>query len=159
MTNPRFLAAVAVLIVLLYVVGLVTGNMVSRRLIGQFERLVGRIPLIKTTYQIGKQLASTMSLPAGTLFKRVVLVNYFRPGIWTIGFVTGSIRDTSGDRELLKIFVPTVPNPTSGTILILEESQIIDPGWSVEQAVRMVVSGGLIGPEELEAALGQDNPR
>jgi uncharacterized membrane protein len=148
---------ILILLVLLYFVGLVTGNFVSRRLIGLFESIVSRIPIIKTTYQIGKQLASTLSLPEKNVFKRVVLVNYFRPEVWTIGFVTGTLRAEGEDTELIKVFIPTVPNPTSGVIVILDESQLFDPGWSVEQAMRMVVSGGLIGPETMASGLRKEN--
>jgi len=148
---------ILILLVLLYLVGLVTGNIVSRRLIGIFESVISRIPIIKTTYQIGKQLSSTLALPENNVFKRVVLLKYFRPDVWTIGFVTGTLRSEGDDRDLYRVFIPTVPNPTSGVIVILDETQIFDPGWSVEQAMRMVVSGGLIGPETLASGLRKMN--
>jgi uncharacterized membrane protein len=147
---------ISILLVLLYIVGLITGNIFSRRLIGFFESGVSRIPIIKTTYEIGKQLASTLSMPEQNIFKRVVLVNYFRPKVWTIGFVTGTLRAEGDETELYKVFIPTVPNPTSGVIVILDETQTFDPGWSVDQAMRMVVSGGLIGPEELASGLRKE---
>jgi len=113
------------------------------------EKILNRIPIIKTTYQIGKQVSVALSLPEKQIFKRVVLVEYFRPGTLTIGFVTGTILDKANNEKLLKVFIPTVPNPTSGIFVILKESKVIEPGWSVEQAMKIVISGGIIGPEEI----------
>lgn len=136
----------------LYLIGYMTSNIIGKRFLDVIERIFSRIPLIRTTYQVGKQLSSTLSLPENQVFKRVVLVDYFKPGVWSIGFVTGEILDKNTNEKLLKIFVPTAPNPTSGFLLMLKESQIKDPMWSIEDAMRMVISGGIIGPE----AMGQN---
>ncbi len=134
----------------LYVLGVVTTNVVGRQFFGTIERIANRIPLIKTIYQLGSQLAVTLSLPEKQVFKRAVLVEYLKPGIWTIGFVTGTISDRkSNDEALLKVFVPTPPNPTSGTVVAVKESQTRDPGWSVEEALKYVISAGVIGPTEI----------
>jgi uncharacterized membrane protein len=85
------------------------------------------------------------------VFKRAVLVDYLKPGIWTIGFVTGKVIDRkNNDEVLLKVFVPTPPNPTSGTMVVVKESETRDPGWTIEEAIRAVVSGGIIGPTEIK---------
>ena len=134
----------------LYVLGVVTTNVIGRQFFGTIERIANRIPLIKTIYQLGSQLAVTLSLPEKQVFKRAVLVEYLKPGIWTIGFVTGTISDRkSNDEALLKVFVPTPPNPTSGTVVAVKESQTRDPGWSVEEALKYVISAGVIGPTEI----------
>jgi uncharacterized membrane protein len=134
----------------LYVLGVVTTNVVGRQFFGTIERIANRIPFIKTIYQLGSQLAVTLSLPEKQVFKRAVLVEYLKPGIWTIGFVTGTISDRkSNDEALLKVFVPTPPNPTSGTVVAVKESQTRDPGWSVEEALKYVISAGVIGPTEI----------
>ena len=84
------------------------------------------------------------------MFKRAVLVDYLKPGIWTIGFVTGTIHDHQHPQtKLLKVFVPTPPNPTSGTMVVVRESETRDPGWSIEDALKTVISGGIIGPKEI----------
>lgn len=145
---------IALLLIILYVAGFITSNIIGRRLVHLFESGISKIPIIKTTYQIGKQLASTLSLPEKNVFKSVVLVNYFRPEVWTIGFITGTLLDEKNNEKLLKVFIPTVPNPTSGVLVILKDAQTFDPGWSVEQAMKMVVSGGIIGPEQIA-----DGPR
>jgi len=99
---------------------------------------------------VGQRLGSTLSLPEKQVFKHAVLVEYLRSDIWTIGFVTGTVIDKRNkDERLLKVFVPTPPNPTSGTMIVVKESQTRDPGWSIEEALNAVLSGGIIGPEEL----------
>ena len=134
----------------LYILGMVASNIMGKKTLGIIEKLTARLPFIKTTYQVGKQLADTLSLPEKQAFKRAVLVDYLKPGIWTIGFVTGKIIDRkNNDEVLLKVFVPTPPNPTSGTMVVVKESETRDPGWTIEEAIRSVVSGGIIGPSEI----------
>ncbi len=138
------------LLVILYLLGFVASNVIGKKIFKLIEGITGRIPLIKSTYQIGKQLSTTLTLPEKQLFKRVVLVDYLKPGIWTIGFVTGIIIDRKNENQkLLKVFVPTPPNPTSGTMVIVRESETRDPGWSIEEALKAVISGGIIGPTEI----------
>ena len=141
---------IVLLLAVIYLFGLVASNVVGRQIFSLIERLTRYIPFIKTTYQVGKQLSSTFSLPEGEVLKRPVLVEFLKPGLWTVGFVTGTIIDNdNSDEKLLKIFVPTPPNPTSGTIIIARESQVRNPGWTIEEAFQTVISGGIIGPEEI----------
>jgi uncharacterized membrane protein len=137
-------------LVILYVVGILVTNTVGRQGMRFIEHITNRIPLVKTTYQIGKQLSNTLSLPEKQVFKKAVLVEYLKPGIWTIGFVTGSVVDhRNNDMTLLKVFVPTPPSPMSGTMVLVKEDQIKDPGWTIEEALKTVISGGIIGPSEI----------
>lgn len=141
---------VLLVLVTLYVLGLVASNVIGRQIFGLVEGIANRIPLVKTIYQVGRQLAVTFSVPERQLFKRAVLVEYLKPGMWTIGFVTGTIIDkNNNDETLLKVFVPTPPNPTSGTMVAVKESQTRDPGWSIEEALKSVISAGVIGPTEI----------
>lgn len=140
-----------IFIVLLYCTGIIASNVVGRRLFNLLETVTGRIPLIKTAYQVGKQLAGTLSLPEKNIFKKPVLIDYFKPGAWVIGFVTGEILDSRTGKKLLKIFIPTVPNPTSGFLVIVDEGLVQETSWSVEEAVKMVISLGIIGPESITA--------
>ena len=136
---------------ILYLIGLTASNVLGKQIFSLIEKVTDRIPLVKTTYKVGRQLSSTLSLPEGQVFKRAVLVNYLKPGIWTIGFVTGTIIDRTNNNEtLLKVFIPTPPNPTSGTMVLVRESETRDPGWSIEEALQAVVSGGIIGPTEIQ---------
>ncbi len=143
---------ILILLVALYLIGVVASNVIGRKVIGFFERITHRIPLIKTTYQVGKQLAATLSMPGKEVFKRAVLVEYLMPGIWTLGFVTGTITDrrNGGEQTLLKVFIPTPPNPASGTMVIVREAQTVNPGCSIEEAIKTVISGGIIGLKELK---------
>lgn len=137
-------------LVILYLLGLVASNVVGKHFFGLIERIMNRIPLIKTTYKVGRQLGSTLALPGKEIFKKALLVEYLKPGMWTLGFVTGSVVDKANEDEiLLKVFVPTPPNPTSGTMIVVRESQTRDPGWTIEEAMQAVVSAGIIGPREL----------
>ena len=141
---------ILIVCILLYILGLLTSNVVGRQFFNLIERITNRIPLIRTTYKVGKQLGVTLSLPERQVFKRVVLVEYLKPGIWTLGFVTGSVVDSRNNNEkYLKVFVPTPPNPMTGTMILVRESQTRNPGWSIEEALNAVLSGGILGPGEL----------
>lgn len=141
---------IILVLVSLYLLGLIASNVVGKKAFGLIAKITDHIPLIKTTYKIGQQLGATLSLPEKNVFKRAVLVEYLKPGMWTIGFVTGMIVDKqNSDEKLFKVYIPTPPNPTSGTMVVVKESQIRDPGWTIEEALRTVLSGGIIGPEEL----------
>ena len=137
-------------LIFLYFIGFLASNVIGHRFFGIIERISRRIPLIKTIYQVGKQFSSTFSLSEKQVFKRVVLVN-FRGNAMTIGFVTGTLEDKtkSESEKFLKVFVPTVPNPTSGFLLFLKESAVLDPQWTIEEGIKAVISGGIIGPETI----------
>jgi uncharacterized membrane protein len=141
---------VILLLVVLYLLGLIVSNVVGRQIFRLVEGIAKRIPLVKTTYNVGRQLSSTLSLPEKQVFKRAVLVEYLKPGMWTIGFVTGTLIDKNTDERLLKVFVPMPPNPISGTMIVVRESQTRDPGWTIEEALKAVISGGMISPAEVK---------
>lgn len=134
-------------IVVLYLTGMIASNVFGKRLFTLLDNITSRIPLVNTAYQVGKQLSNTLSLPEKQIFRKAVLVDYFKPNVWVIGFITGEIKNEKTKENLLKVFIPTVPNPTSGFLVILKESQVKDPHWSIEEAIQMVISGGIIGPE------------
>jgi uncharacterized membrane protein len=141
---------ILLVLISLYILGLIASNVVGRQFFNLIERITKRIPLIRTTYKVGKQLGVTLSLPERQVFKRVVLVEYLKSGIWTLGFVTGSVVDSRNNNEkYLKVFVPTPPNPMTGTMILVRESQTRDPGWTIEEALNAVLSGGILGPGEL----------
>ena len=141
---------VILLLVVLYLLGLIVSNVIGRQLFRLLEGIANRIPLIKTTYNVGRQLSSTLSLPERQVFKRAVLVEYLKPGMWTIGFVTGRLIDRSNNDEvLLKVFIPTPPNPISGTMIVVREAQTRNPGWTIEEALKAVISGGVLSRTEI----------
>lgn len=134
-------------IAVLYFTGMIASNVFGKKIFAILEDIMSRIPLLKMVYQVGKQLSNTLSLPEKQIFKRAVLVDYFKPGTWVIGFITGDIKIKQTGENMHTVFIPTVPNPTSGFLVIIGESQIKDPHWSIEEAMKMVISGGIIGPE------------
>ncbi len=140
---------ILLVLVLLYLIGLLASNIIGKRIFHFFEQILNRIPLIKSVYQVGKQLSVTLSLPEREVFKRVVLVDCFKPGCWLIGFVTGTMINKKTGEKMLKVLVPNVPNPATGFLMILSESQVIDPGLSIEEGIKMTISGGIISPEQL----------
>jgi len=141
---------ILLLLMMLYALGFVTSNVIGRRVLNLVERMTSRIPLIKTTYQIGKQVSDTFSMSERQVFQKAVLVECVKPGIWTAGFVTGTVTDVAnGGETLLKVYVPTPPNPASGNVLLVREKDTRDPGWTIEEALKMVISAGVIGPKEV----------
>jgi uncharacterized membrane protein len=139
---------ILLVLVFLYLLGLTASNWMGKRAFALIDRVTKRIPLIKTIYTLGKQLADAFSLPEKQAFKRAVMVEHFRQGIWSIGFVTGTISDREKEGEkMVKVFIPTAPNPTSGFLVIVKESQVRNLDWSVPDAMNSIISGGIVGPE------------
>ena len=137
------------LLVILYLFGLIVSNFFGRQLLQGLESLTERIPIINTAYRIGKQLSGTLALPEKQIFRRPILVPYAAPDTWQVGFVTGTVRSERDGEDLLKIYVPTPPNPTSGFVYFMREADTRDPGWTVEEAMQCILSGGLIGPHKI----------
>lgn len=141
---------ILLLLVALYILGFVTSNVIGKRILGVVEWVTSRIPLVKTTYQIGKQVSDTFSLSERQIFQKAILVECVKPGIWTAGFVTGTVMDQVHGDTFLKVYVPTPPNPASGNVLLVREQDTRDPGWTVEEALKLVISAGVIGPKYIK---------
>ena len=141
---------ILLVVVSLYLLGVAAGNWAGRKAFGLVDMVTTRIPLLKTVYTLGKQLADALSLPEKGAFKRVVMVEHFRPGVWSIGFVTAVMKDQENqDENLVRVFIPTAPNPTTGFVVILKESQVRDLDWTVPEAMNLIISGGLVGPQHI----------
>jgi uncharacterized membrane protein len=140
---------IVLLLLVLYLVGHVASNIFGRRLLGSVSHVVERIPGIGTIYRMGRQISGSLSPEDRQVFRRPVLVPYAAPNQWQIGFVTGTLRSKNGE-QLLKVFVPTPPNPATGLVYIVHESNVREPGWTVEEALQTLMSGGIIGPETMD---------
>lgn len=141
---------ILLVLLFLYLLGLIASNWLGRRAFALIETITTRIPIIKTIYTLGKQLAEALSLPGKEAFKRVVMVEHFRPGLWSIGFVTGTLSSGQGEEDkLLKVFIPTAPNPTSGFMVMVRESQVKSLDWTVPEAMNTIISGGMVGPDKI----------
>ena len=145
------LASVALLLVSLYVTGYVGTMVVGTRLIRLFERIIERIPLVTTIYGATKQIIQTLlqQQNAGPSFQSPVVVEFPYPGARTVGFQLGTIRTSTG-KEYVRVFVPTTPNVTVGLLELYESHRVFTCDLSVEDALKMVVSGGMIGPASLK---------
>jgi len=141
---------ILLLLISLYFIGLIFSNVAGRQIFKFIGNITERIPIIKFIYSIGKQISDTLSMtdPQKQAFKKAVLVNAFNGSGWMLGFITGSIKDQEGG-ELFKVFVPTAPHPLTGIIFIFKPSQTLDCGWTVEEALKMIVSVGIISPEKI----------
>ncbi|MFH1858345.1 MAG: DUF502 domain-containing protein [Candidatus Omnitrophota bacterium] len=133
---------------LLYFLGLIVANVFGRSLVRWFERLLLRAPIIKNVYFSVKQTVEALSVPRKDKFKRVVLVEYPRKGIYAIGFVTNSTLSPDGEK-LLTVLISAPPNPATGNIILLPESDAIGTDLTIEDAMKFVVSGGLLTPKEI----------
>jgi len=141
---------ILLLLMSLYLIGLIFSNVLGREILKFIHSVAERIPVINFIYGLGKQLSDTLS-DAGSqkqAFKKAVLVNSFNGNGWMLGFVTGSIKGQNGE-ELIRVFVPSSPHPLTGIVFIVKPSEILECGWSVEEALKMVVSIGIISPEQI----------
>lgn len=137
-------------VVVVLVTGMVVTNLFGRQLIRLGERLLARIPVVRSIYSSVKQLTESLFSSGGKSFRKVVLVPYPHPGSWTMGFLTGigtgEVRDRIG-REVLNVFVPTTPNPTSGFFLIVPRQDVIELDMSVDDGLKMLLSVGVVQPK------------
>ena len=135
----------------IYLCGLVAGNIVGRRLVLMVERLVLRIPIVRGIYGAARQLLDAFTFAEKETFSKVVLVEYPRKGLWTIGFVTTDKQHRLVDdgSRAVPVFLPTTPNPTSGWLLFvpLEDLTVLD--IPMEEAIKLVVSGGIVSPDDI----------
>ena len=141
--------------VTLLVTGMLVTNLFGRWLVHFWEKLLGRIPVVRAIYSASKQLSETLFGGAGKSFRRVCLVEYPRPAMWVLAFVTGDGTEESNRRtghNLVNIFVPTTPNPTSGFFLMVPREDVIELDMPVEIGLRLILSGGAVGDNVPKAA-------
>jgi len=146
-------------VLLIFITGIIVSNVLGRRLLRYGESALMRLPLTRYLYNGIRQIMQAFAAPDKTGFMQVVLVEFPRKGTRTLGFITNETPDESG-KKLLNIFIPTSPNPTSGFLQIIEEDQVIRTTLSVDDALKMVVSGGRVSPREVSDKLfisGQDS--
>jgi len=136
-------------VLLVLVTGLIVANFFGRRLVGLWESLLSRIPLVSSVYGAVKQITVSLFSDASQSFREVVLVEYPRRGLWMLAFVTGDtpkkFQELLGG-EMINIYVPTTPNPTSGYYLMVPSSDIIRLDVPVEVGLKMILSAGVVNP-------------
>jgi uncharacterized membrane protein len=143
-------------LILITLLGFLTANLLGRTLVASGERLLGRMPLVRTIYGGLKQMFETMLTSKAPTFNKVVLIEYPRKGTWSIAFVAtaakGEVREILTDSdayedEIISVYVPTTPNPTSGYLLFARRRELIELEMTIEEAAKLVISAGLVSPE------------
>lgn len=147
-------------------IGWIGKGLIGRSMIRYGETMVGRMPVIRSIYSGVKQIAETVFAKTDRSFETACLVEYPRKGIWAVGFVSttakGEVNARAGSGEqLLSVFVPTTPNPTSGFLLFFPKSDVIELEMSVEDAAKLVISAGLVYPNGKDPSqpLDADTPK
>ena len=148
--NIPGLGALLALIVLLFT-GMVATNLFGRNMVRLWEQLLARIPVVRAIYSAAKQLTETIFSGSGKSFRKVLLVEYPRAGSWTLGFLTGegsAEANSKTGRNLVHVFVPTTPNPTSGFFLMVPRDDTIELEMSVDTGIKLILSAGAIGADD-----------
>jgi len=140
-----------ILFLVLIFVGALTAGFMGRMWLRFSEQMLARMPVIRSIYSALKQILETVLADHSAAFREAVLIEYPRRGVWAIGFITGrtegEVQNTT-EEECINIFLPTTPNPTSGFLLFVPKKDLVPLSMSVEEAIKMVISGGLVTPPD-----------
>jgi len=142
---------------LVFATGIVAANVLGQRLIELWEALIRRIPIVKSLYSSVKQVSETLFSEGGQAFRTAVLVEYPRRGAWTVAFVTGEppaavVGGTGVAEPMIAVYVPTTPNPTSGFLLLVPESEVVPLELGIDEALKYVISLGTITPTAMSSS-------
>jgi uncharacterized membrane protein len=148
-------------LVIIFITGVVTRNFVGNRLLMLWELLLKRIPVVNSIYSSVKQVSDTLFSSSGNALRKALLVQYPREGVWTIAFQTGvpggDVKNhLSGD--YVSVYVPTTPNPTSGFFLMLRRSDVVELEMSVDEALKYIVSMGVVAPSDKKLPTAPTEP-
>jgi uncharacterized membrane protein len=141
---------------ILFVTGVFAANFFGQRLILIWEGLLGRIPVVKSIYSSVKQVSDTVLSDQGTAFRKALLVEFPRPGCWTIAFLTGTPADAVVDHlpgEHISVYVPTTPNPTGGYFVMVPKGTVRELDMSVDDALKYIISMGVVSPRRRRPAV------
>jgi uncharacterized membrane protein len=144
-----YVAAFFVVAIFITLLGLLSKRLIGRAILNFIERLIDTVPGIRNVYNTVKQIRDTFVQQEKAVFQKSVLIEYPRKGIWVLGFLTGEGKGEiqhRTDADLLNIFVPTTPNPTSGFLLMLPSEEVHDLDMSIPDAMKLVISGGAVVP-------------
>ncbi len=141
------------LIALIFLVGVLATNFIGKKVMNMWERAMNKVPLVRSVYTVFKHIVDTLSLQGKEQFNRVVLIEFPRDGVYAIGFVTGVTRGEVQNltkETVVNVFIPTTPNPTTGYFVFVPENRVIPMTMSVEDGMKMIISGGLYTPPNLK---------
>lgn len=151
-------------IIVIFTAGFLATNYFGKKIISLGERLLLQIPILSGVFSAAKQFLSALSISNKKGFSKVVLIEYPRKGIYTLGFLTTSAHtllrsnDNIESSDLVYVFIPTTPNPTSGWLSIVKKSDLIYLDIKIEDAIKLIISGGLVHPGELERLVQDNDP-
>jgi uncharacterized membrane protein len=143
-------------LLVIFLTGVIVANFVGRQFVVLWDAMIARIPLVRSIYMGVKQVLETLFTPGGQSFRKVLLVEYPRLGMWSLAFQTGDstpeVDKALKEEAMVSLFIPTTPNPTSGFLMMVPRKNVIEMDMSVEQALKFVISLGVVQP-----ALGNGN--
>ena len=145
-------------LLLVLAVGAVATNVAGKKILAYVTKILENTPLVKSVYSAAKQLVSAVS-PSGRGLTRVVLIEYPRKGIYSIGFVTSRepwSGPGGGNGARVTVLIPAALNPTSGMVVVVPEAELIEAGLTVEEGVKLIVSGGFVAPENPKAGANRE---
>ena len=136
--------------------GAMARNIMVAQVVSYVERMLDRLPIVRSLYNGIKQIAETLLVQSDRSFERACLVEYPRKGIWAIAFIStetlGEVRRRATGEDMMSVFLPTTPNPTSGFLLFVPKEDVIELEMSVEEAAKVVISAGLVSPNDMPAS-------
>ena len=159
--TPYYFPGIGVVfaLIVLYFVGALISTRLGGRVIRWERAVLSRIPIVKNVYGVVRQATDALSAPMGHRFSKVVFIEWPRPGFRAVGFVTGHCHSPSDGQTLLVVYIPTVPNPTSGNLAFVSEEDAVDTNLTVEDAMKLVFSGGIVLPETWQVPPIADLPK
>jgi uncharacterized membrane protein len=156
--NIPGLGVVLVLVIVL-LTGMIVANILGRKLVGLWDAILSRIPLVRTIHSAVKQVMETILNSGSKSFRKVMLIEYPRKGVWTLAFqtgeVAGEIRDKAGV-PVVTVFVPTTPNPTSGFVIIVPKEELIELDMPVEEGLKLIMSLGVVSSNGESVKLSEE---
>jgi len=153
---------VVVLVVRLTLIGALTAVFSGRFFQRIWERVMDKVPVLRGLYKALKQILETVLAQQSNAFREAVLVEYPRRGMWVIAFITGRTKgevQSLTQEKVINLFVPTTPNPTSGFLIFVPENDIVPLSMSVEEAMKMVISGGIVTPADHRSEAEKATPQ
>lgn len=151
-----------VMVVVLTLIGGLTASLLGRYFLSLSDQILARMPVVRGLYGATKQIVETVFSSKGNAFRSVVLVEFPRSGAWSLGFISGT---TAGEvrhhlpNDMVNVFVPTTPNPTSGYLIFVPRKDVIELRMTVEEGIKMIVSGGIVTPVDREQIAAQPDAR
>jgi uncharacterized membrane protein len=142
---------IAIVALLIILTGILTHGVIGRQLVAIWDGLLGRVPFVRTVYQASKQLLQSITNPQESMFQRVVVIPYPRPGMFVFAFASCevSLEGVPGNDNFVAVFVPSTPTPFTGFTYLVKKEEVYPTNISVEDAVKFIVSGGIVAPESL----------